>query len=315
MQHSTFPLWVISGPTGVGKTEAAMRIADHFPVDLISVDSVMVYRGLDIGSAKPSKDELARYPHALVDLVDPEIPFDAGQFVSAAVAAIHQSWERQRIPVLVGGTILYLRALLYGLDRLPVAQPELRATIREEARMHGWARLHTEIAEHDPILGQEIHPHHSSRIERAVEVLRLTGSSIRSFWSGPSLSSDVLGEACRPEMLILWPKERDALRERLANRFDAMLTAGFLDEVQQLMQRDSLTPEHPSMRSVGYRQAWRYLQGDADFETMRDAAITATRQLAKRQMTWLRREQNAYQLLVGETLNGQAVLDWAASLR
>jgi tRNA dimethylallyltransferase len=315
MQHSTSPLWVITGPTGVGKTEAAMRIADHFPVDLISADSVMVYRDLNIGSAKPSKDELARYPHALVDHIDPEIPFDAGRFVSAATAAIHQSWEHQRIPVLVGGTILYLRALLYGLDRLPAASVEVRAAIRDEARTHGWARLHAELEAHDPILGQEIHPHHSSRIERAVEVLRLTGSSIRSFWSGPSLSSETFGQACRPEMLILWPEDRDALRERLASRFDAMLAVGFLDEVQQLMQRGSLTHEHPSMRSVGYRQAWQYLQGDSDFETMRGTAIMATRQLAKRQLTWLRREQNAHQLLVGSTLNSQAVLNWAASLR
>ena len=314
MQPSLFPLWVITGPTGIGKTEAAFVLAQQFPVDLISVDSVMVYRGLDIGSAKPSTEELLRYPHALVDIVDPEIAYDVGRFVLDAQSAIQSSWQRGRIPLLAGGTLMYLRALLYGLDDLPAADSALRAKIREEASTQGWAHLHAELAAHDPTLGELIHPQHSSRIERAVEVLRLTGASIREFWSGPG-SSTVLDPRCTPQMLVLWPEQREVLRDRLAVRFDAMLDAGFLEEVRALMRRPQLTPEHPSMRSVGYRQAWQYLQGEIDFETMRRTAITATRQLAKRQLTWLRREQTAHQLSVGATLNTQAVLDWAASLR
>lgn len=314
MQSQSYPLWVVTGPTGIGKTDAAFLLADRFPVDLISVDSVMVYRGLNIGSAKPSVGELSRYPHALVDIADPEVRYDAGRFVVDAEEAIRNSWQNDRIPVLVGGTIMYLRSLLYGLDALPPANTELRAKIREEAESYGWASLHAELSEHDPILGETIHPKHSSRIERAVEVLRLTGSSIREFWSGAKPVGALDGR-CIPQMLILWPEQREALRARLAARFDAMLEAGFLDEVHGLMQRPELTPDHPSMRSVGYRQAWQHLQGEIDFETMRDMAIAATRQLAKRQLTWLRREQTAHHLLVGTNLNNQAVLDWAAHLR
>jgi len=315
MHDSTAPLWVITGPTGIGKTDAAMRLADRFPIDLISVDSVMVYRGLDIGSAKPSVAELRDYPHRLVDLIDPEVAYDAGQFVRDATAEIQASWLAGRIPVLVGGTILYLRALLYGLDQMPNADAALRAVIRAEAETLGWPTLHAEILRNDPALGAEIHPNHSSRIERAVEVLRLTGQSIRSFWRGSAEPNRIAGRPCSPAMLILWPEDRTELRIRLEHRFDQMLSHGLLDEVRSLMERPELTSDHPSMRSVGYRQAWQHLQGDTDFETMRESAIIATRQLAKRQMTWLRREHTAHQISVGSTLNIHAVLDWAASLR
>ena len=314
MSRTASPLLVLTGPTGVGKTALAMQLADQFPLALISADSVMVYRCLDIGSAKPSASELASYPHALVNQVEPEHAYDAGQFVIDARLAIRDALERGRIPCLVGGTILYLKALLDGLDALPAADPVIRQHIRDQASVEGWPAIHALLAARDPEVAAMIHPNHSSRIERALEVLMVTGESIREHWTGETQDLEIEGVAMNISTLVLLPEDRDALKTRLDQRFETMLLDGLIEEVITLRTRPGLTPDCPSMRSVGYRQVWQYLDQEIDATTMKETAQAATRQLAKRQLTWLRSwpATGASSLMVGDHLPTEAATSWTA---
>lgn len=312
MSETHAPLLVITGPTGVGKTDLAIGLSDEVPLQIISADSVMVYQGLDIGSAKPSKALLNHYPHALVDVVPPEHAFDAGQFVLHAEVAIQDAWRRDRVPCLVGGTVMYLKALLDGLDDLPAADPVIRARIRAVAEADGWPAVHAWFQSLDPSMAAQIHPNHSSRLERALEVYLVTGQSIQSQWSqGPRPL--VIGD-CRADLsiLALWPESRDQLKARLDQRFSGMLEQGLLDEVRSLYARPELHADCPSMRSVGYRQVWNYLDDSLDYDTMVSQAQAATRQLAKRQLTWLRswRVLETTRITVSDTVPHTAAMDW-----
>lgn len=272
------------GPTAVGKTALACHLHDRFALELVNVDSAQVYRHMDIGTAKPDAAMLARYPHWLIDIRDPADAYSAAQFREDALAAMAKIHAAGRIPLLVGGTGLYFRALQGGLSDLPAAAPELRARYEREAAQHGWPHLHARLARHDPQAAQRIHATDSQRISRALEVIELTGRSLSSQQRG--------GTGPRPHWhflkLALMPRDRSQLRDNITRRFDAMLADGFLDEVRQLHARGDLHADLPSMRSVGYRQAWQHLQGELDFDQFRQQALAATRQLAKRQMTWIR---------------------------
>lgn len=270
------------GPTAAGKTAAAFALYDRFDVDLISVDSAQVYRGLDIGSAKPDSQTLARYPHALINVCDPEQTWSAAEFVAAAEAAIRRSHALGRLPVLVGGTTLYFRALLYGLDPLPRADSNIRRSIAAQAAEKGWAALHAELADHDPLAAAAIRPSDPQRIQRALEILRLTGSGPSAFHAHNRLPRL---EALR---LVLTPGERHVLHQRIERRFDVMLAAGLADEVRRLRERPGLSAAHSAMKSVGYRQIWAALEAGQSPDSARPRVLAATRQLAKRQLTALR---------------------------
>ena len=282
------PLLVITGPTGIGKTDLAMALGAESPLRVISVDSVMVYQHLDIGSAKPTLAELAECPHDLIDLVPPEHAFDAGQFVACAERSIQSAWDDGQVPCLVGGTIMYLKSLLDGLDTLPAADSTIREQIRSKAGLEGWPAIHAWLKDLDPDAADFIHPNHSSRIERALEVRLVTGESICSFWSGGQVDASIGGQAVDLSVLAMVPADREQLKDRLNRRFDSMLERGFEAEVEALRQRPALTRDCPSMRSVGYRQIWQYFDGDLSKNEMKDQAKASTRQLAKRQLTWLR---------------------------
>lgn len=277
------PAVFLMGPTAAGKTAAAFALHERFPVELVSVDSAQVYRGLDIGSAKPDAATLARYPHALIDIRDPEQTYSAAQFAADAEAEIRRIHAAGRWPVLVGGTMLYYRALLYGLDPMPPADADLRRVIAAEAQELGWPALHAELARHDPAAAAVIESADTQRIQRALEILRLTGK-------GPSAHH---GHNRRPRLnalrLVLTPRDRHILHERIARRFDEMLAQGFVAEVQRLRARTGLSADHASMKSVGYRQAWEALEEGRTVGDCRSRAVAATRQLAKRQLTALRR--------------------------
>jgi tRNA dimethylallyltransferase len=280
----------LAGPTASGKTAIAMAIAEHVPVEIVSVDSALVYRGMDIGTAKPSLAERARVPHHLIDLREPEEPYSAAEFVRDARACIDDIRGRGRLPLLVGGTMLYFVALFDGLDALPPADPGMRAALESEAAVRGWPALHAELAAADPPTAARLAPHDAQRIQRALEVLRLTGTPLSALQRGR------VGSGRSPwPMLSLEPVDRAWLHERIARRFDAMLAGGLLDEVATLRPRPGLGPDSPSMRCVGYRQAWEWLAqgGDPTSTTqrtvLRERGVAATRQLAKRQLTWLRR--------------------------
>jgi len=288
MSANPRPLLVITGPTGIGKTDLAMALETELPLRVISADSVMVYQHLDIGSAKPTAEELAECPHDLIDLVPPEHHFDAGQFVAHAESSIQSAWDHGQVPCLVGGTIMYLKSLLDGLDALPAADTVIREQIRSKAGSEGWPAMHAWLKDLDPEAAALIHPNHSSRIERALEVRLITGESICSLWSGDQADTSIGGHAVDLSVLALVPSDRDQLKDRLNQRFDSMLARGFEAEVSALRQRPELTLECPSMRSVGYRQMWHYLDGDLSELEMKEQAKAATRQLAKRQLTWLR---------------------------
>jgi len=280
------PIVAIAGPTASGKTALAMRLADRLPVSIISVDSVMIYRGMDIGSAKPSPELLARYPHALVDICDPAEAYSVERFCRDALEAIAAARAAGRVPLLVGGTMMYYQALLRGLSRLPPTEPEVREAVRAEAERVGWPAMHAQLAEVDPEAAARIHATDPQRIGRALEVYRATGQSLTDWQRRHPPVSPLAGE--RLLAIALWPASTAHTRQAVAERFDAMLAAGFLDEVEALFTRGDLDPSLPSVRAVGYRQAWSYLAGEIDRATMRERAITATRQLAKRQRTWLR---------------------------
>lgn len=274
----------LMGPTASGKTPLAIALAAHFPVNIISVDSAMVYRGMDIGTAKPDAETLKLAPHRLIDLIDPVEAYSAGRFCQDALNEIKATHAEGRIPLLVGGTMMYFRSLLQGIAGMPSADADIRANLEERAQSAGWEALHAELAGIDPIAAKRIHPNDSQRIQRALEVYLISGKTITE-WQQQDTSplSDM-----RVHCMAIAPRERAVLHARIAQRFDAMLQQGFLDEVRALYARGDLSPAMPSIRSVGYRQAWSYLAGEIDQATMREQAIIATRQLAKRQLTWLR---------------------------
>lgn len=276
------PLIFLMGPTGAGKSAAAMALATQLPVDIVSVDSAQVYCGLDIGTAKPSPAERAVVPHWLLDLLDPAEAYSAARFRVDAQVAIEAIRAKGRIPLLVGGTMLYARALVGGLDDLPSANPALRAQLEAEAQADGWPALHARLASHDPTTAARLSPTDSQRIQRALEVVLLTGTPLSRLQGQPRTSA-------QPARFVsLEPQDRSWLHQRLEARFRGMVTAGLLDEVLALRARGDLHTDLPSIRSVGYRQVWAHLNGDGDLKMMHERAVAATRQLAKRQLTWLR---------------------------
>lgn len=288
MSYSGKPLAVaVMGPTASGKTAAALHVARHVPAEIISVDSALVYRGMDIGTAKPAPAELAEVPHHLIDIIDPRDAYSAAQFREDAIRLVSDISARGRLPLLVGGTMLYFKALRDGLDALPQADPEVRARLDEEAARIGMPAMHARLAALDPDTAARLKPNDAQRIQRALEVIELTGMPM----------SQLLAKAPRPELpfrllqLSLEPSDRSTLHARIAARYDAMLDAdrgGLIAEVRALRERGDLHLGLPSMRCVGYRQAWEYLDGMYDQHALRDKGVAATRQLAKRQLTWLR---------------------------
>ena len=276
----------LAGPTASGKTAAAMAIAREHNVEIISVDSALVYRGMDIGTAKPSAAELAAVPHHLINIRDPLQAYSAAEFVADAQRLIAEIQARGRLPLLVGGTMLYFKALMVGIDAMPKADPLIRAAIEEQARTQGWAALHAELARVDPVTAKRLHPADSQRIQRALEVFRASGQPLSSFHT--QSAGAVANTSAQPLLISLEPTERAWLHQRIAQRFDAMLEAGLIDEVKALRARGDLHADLPSMRCVGYRQTWEALDGQWPMAELRDKGIFATRQLAKRQITWLR---------------------------
>jgi tRNA dimethylallyltransferase len=280
----------IAGPTASGKTAAAMAIAKEQPVEIISVDSALVYRGMDIGTAKPTAAELASVPHHLIDIRDPLTAYSAAEFVLDAELLISDISARGKLPLLVGGTMLYFKALFDGLDDMPKADPQVRATLAMEALEKGWPALHAELAEVDALTANRLAPNDSQRISRALEVFRVSGQPLSSFHQKNATKNIAAsaGTSSAGALISLEPKDRSWLHRRIEDRFDAMLAAGFLDEVKALHARGDLNPDLPAMRCVGYRQAWKALDGHLPLSELRDKGVFATRQLAKRQITWLR---------------------------
>jgi len=286
----SLPCICIAGPTASGKTAAAMAIARRHEAEIISVDSALVYRGMDIGTAKPTPAELAAVPHHLIDIRDPLQAYSAAEFVADAGRLVSEIQARGKLPLLVGGTMLYFKALFDGLDDMPKADPAVRAALADEAAAQGWPALHAELARVDPTTAARLAPNDSQRISRALEVFRVSGRPLSFFHAqGAARKSAAQGTGADAASLIsLEPQDRGWLHERIALRFDAMLQAGFIDEVKALRARGDLNRDLPSMRCVGYRQAWEALDGDYAVGELRDRGIFATRQLAKRQITWLR---------------------------
>jgi tRNA dimethylallyltransferase len=279
------------GPTASGKTDLAVALCERFPMEIISVDSALVYRGMAIGTAKPDAATLARAPHHLIDLVDPTESYSAARFRADAVQLMRDIVARGHIPLLVGGTMLYFKALKDGLAELPVAAPELRAKLEARARLEGWPALHALLAGLDPVTAARLAPNDSQRIQRALEVCLTAGVAMSTLLARQSDVTDDL--PCHLVEIALLHDDRAWLHERIAARFKAMLQAGLVEELRDLRQRYPLHAELPSMRCVGYRQAWRYLEGEINGSELLATGIAATRQLAKRQLTWLRAQLDA----------------------
>lgn len=289
IMKSNLPLIIcLMGPTASGKTDLAVKIVQQLPCEIISVDSAMVYRGMDIGTAKPTPDILKIAPHRLLDICDPAESYSAGQFRADAVREINDIIQHKRIPLLVGGTMLYFHALQRGLADLPQANPQIREQINQEAQLHSWQKLHERLQKIDPIAAQRIHPNDPQRLQRALEVYEITGKSLTT----------LLAEETKNKLpyhvinIAIATDDKKLLHNRIAERFNKMLQQGFIEEVEKLYRRGDLHPDLPSIRAVGYRQAWDYLDNKISFEEMQQCAIIATRQLAKRQMTWLKRWDN-----------------------
>ncbi len=286
-QSALPPAIFIMGPTASGKTDLAIDLCEDYPFELIGVDSAQIYKGMDIGTAKPDEATLKRAPHRLISFLDPSESYSAAEFRHDALAEMQSITAAGKIPVLVGGTMLYFRALENGLADMPDADPTVRAALTEEAERHGWQALHDRLARIDPVAAARIHPNDPQRLQRALEVYELTGLTLTEHHN--KAKADALNY--RVLKLALIPSDREWLRQRAALRFELMLKAGFLDEVKALYERGDLHENLPAIRSVGYRQAWDYLAGNTDFNEMQNRAIVATRQLAKRQLTWLRSEK------------------------
>lgn len=275
----------IMGPTASGKTALALALAREFPAEIVNVDSALVYRGLDIGSAKPGPEERASVPHHLIDIRDPSEPYSAAEFCRDALLAIEDICARGKTPLLVGGTMLYFKSLLYGIADMPPVVAEIRKAIEDEGAAQGWPHMHAELAKADPELAAKLHPNHSRRIARGLEVYRASGRSMSSLRAATPAGLLEDYDCCQ---LAVAPRERSVLHQRIAERFQFMLQAGLLEEVRTLYARGDLSVALPAIRAVGYRQVWQYLAGEYSEKEMVEKAIAATRQLAKRQFTWLR---------------------------
>ncbi|MEZ9133451.1 tRNA (adenosine(37)-N6)-dimethylallyltransferase MiaA [Vibrio breoganii] len=273
----------LMGPTASGKTELAIRLRQRFPIELISVDSALIYKGMDIGTAKPTAEEQAAAPHRLIDIIDPAQSYSAADFRRDALQLMDEITAQGKIPMLVGGTMLYYKALLEGLSPLPAADPEIRAQIEQEATQKGWQALHDELKQIDPVSAERIHPNDPQRLSRALEVFRISGKSLTELTQqkGEPIPYDV-------KQFAIAPQERSELHRRIELRYEKMVEAGFEDEVRALHQRTDLHPDLPSIRCVGYRQMWGYLEEEYSFDEAIFKGVCATRQLAKRQITWLR---------------------------
>jgi len=278
------------GPTASGKSKLALQLAQKINGEIISVDSAIIYRGMNIGTAKPSKTEREKIPHYLIDIRDPKETYSAADFCHDAHATIKKILAKNKIPILVGGTMLYFKTLQFGLDEMPSADKNIREKISREAQKLGWPAMHKKLQKIDPIAAKKIHTNDSQRIQRALEVYELTGQPISALQK--------LDVKVSPEFnfinVAIKPKSREELHQRIAKRFKKMLAAGLIEEVQKLFDRDDLSLDLPSMRAVGYRQVWQYLADDYDYKTMIEKAIIATRQLAKRQLTWLKSWPNLH---------------------
>ncbi len=298
MPNTPPPAIFLMGPTATGKTDLAIDLCKELPCDIISVDSVMVYRGLDIGSAKPDAETLAEAPHRLIDICDPAEPFSAAQFRQRAIEEINEIQSRGRIPLLVGGTMLYFRALEKGLSALPSSDPAVRAQLEAELEAYGLAQLHKRLGEIDPEAAARIHVNDPQRTLRALEVFELSGEPMSSL-----LAKEIKNDLpCRPVKIVLTPATRALLHSRIQQRFQIMLEQGFVAEVEGLRQRGDLHAELPAIRAVGYRQVWEHFEGQWRYDEMIERGIIATRQLAKRQLTWLKHqpEESAFTLRFDE---------------
>ena len=293
------PAVCLMGPTAAGKTDLAVTLVEQLPMDIISVDSVMVYRGMDIGSAKPDSETLTRAPHRLIDIRDPVEAYSAAQFREDALREMTKISSEGRIPLLVGGTMLYFRALLSGLSSLPSADAEIRTRLEAEAEVEGWASLHRRLADVDAAAAARIHPNDPQRIQRALEVYELTGVPLSELQHQQQVDQPL---PYRIIKLAVAPAERSVLHQRIAQRFEQMLGEGLVEEVESLRQRGDLHLDLPALRAVGYRQVWEFLEGDIDYTEMVERGIIATRQLAKRQFTWLRSEPS---LTLLDSLDGR----------
>ena len=283
------PALVLLGPTASGKTSLALHLADRFPVEIISIDSALVYRDMNIGTAKPDAETLRQYPHHLINLIDPTEAYSVARFCADAHAAMADISARGKLPLLAGGTMLYAKALFEGLSALPVADAATRAELESRAAQIGWPAMHRELANVDPQTAQRLNPADSQRIQRALEVFQLTGTPISAL---QIRASQAVKFPYRTLKIGLLPGDRSVLHQRIADRFDAMLEQGIVDELRNLRNRYTLSADMPSMRCVGYRQAWEFIEGDSDLKSLREKGIAATRQLAKRQLTWLRSMQD-----------------------
>lgn len=303
------PVICLMGPTASGKTVLAMALQDNLPCDIISVDSALVYNDMDIGTAKPTADELAKYPHRLINIRDAAESYSAADFCHDALAQIAEIRANNRIPLLVGGTMMYFKSLIEGISPLPEANAEVRKDIEKEAEQFGWAHIHQLLAQVDPVSAKRIHENDPQRLTRALEVHRLTGNTLTQLTEikGPSVSGDVL-------QFAITPKERATLHERIELRFNQMIEQGFEQEVLKLKAREDLHENLPSIRCVGYRQMWQYLQGECSHDEMVFRGVCATRQLAKRQLTWLRNWPELTWLDMEDETNLQQILSSLSNL-
>lgn len=297
----------IMGPTATGKTDLALAIYDAFPSDLISVDSALVYRGMDIGTAKPDAMTLSRAPHQLIDIIDPAEAYSAGQFRQDALRLMLLNTDTQRTSVLVGGTMLYFNTLQKGIANMPDVSEAVKQAIDEEAATQGIQVMHQRLRSVDPVSAKRIHSNDTQRIKRALEIYDCTGNTLTNFWLAQAQNKTEQAFTSHRVKIALVPPDRVELRKRITTRLDIMLQQGFIEEVQALYHRGDLNAQMPSIRSVGYRQVWAYLAGDYGYDEMREKAIIATAQLAKRQMTWLRKEQQC-NFIDPMTLNTEKVL-------
>ncbi|MEM1437078.1 MAG: tRNA (adenosine(37)-N6)-dimethylallyltransferase MiaA [Pseudomonadota bacterium] len=309
------PVLLLVGPTASGKTALAMALADERPVRLINMDSAQVYRGMDVGTAKPSPAELERYPHALLDICDPAEAYSAARFVADADAEVRAALAADQLPVLVGGTMLYGRAFTFGLTTLPAADPALRAAIEAEAEQRGWPALHAELAAVDPDAAAGIHPHNRQRLQRALEVYRQSGRPLSAWWREQDQAGATARLGVRPVVAGLVVSDRARLHERINARFAAMLAGGLIEEVRALRDRGDLHLDLPALRAVGYRQVWEHLDGAYDAAMLKERGSAATRQLAKRQLTWMRSWQALEPLAAEPLWDGSATAITAAVQR
>jgi len=278
----------LMGPTASGKTDLAVQLAQQLPVELISVDSAQVYRGMDIGSGKPNPEILAKAPHHLLDIRDPADAYSAADFRADAIALVKEIHGRDRIPLLVGGTMLYFKVLRDGLADMPDADARVRADIEQIARDKGWEAVHAQLAQVDPASAERIHPNDPQRLQRAMEVFLVTGKTMTDLHAEEQVARQADRLPFTLRFMALVPQQRQQLHDKIAQRFQSMLRAGFVSEVEQLYSRGDLSADLPAIKSVGYRQVWHYLSGQIDYDEMVERGIIATRQLAKRQFTWLR---------------------------